>query len=63
MFCSRFAFGEEPGEPYRIYWVGHSLVSGEDAFEPGGGMNVMEAVAALAKSQGRTVEWHKHTTP
>lgn len=50
-------------ESRNVYWVGHSLVSAVDPFEPGGNLSLIENVRALAESSGRRYDAHKHTTP
>lgn len=46
----------------KVYWVGHSLISNTDSFSPGT-TNLIQLMSSCATSQGKTYNYHKHTTP
>jgi hypothetical protein len=46
----------------KVYWVGHSLISGKDWTDPDA-KNLMELLGPLADSSSKKYEYYKHTTP
>jgi hypothetical protein len=46
----------------KIYWVGHSLISHTDNYTTGT-TNLVSLMGQMANSQGKTYNFHQHTTP
>ncbi len=46
----------------KVYWVGHSLISHTDSYNPDT-ENLILLMNDFAASQGKTYAYHKHTTP
>ncbi len=46
----------------KVYWVGHSLISHTDQYTAGSN-NLIGVMNTFAVSQGKTYNYHQHTTP